>query len=79
MKKFKGYGALILGAIFLYDFAMTFVSNTVGQYDVIGFHVSKFTYLAYLLAVAVSFLSYALTNLYRHESAENPDIASGGE
>ena len=58
MKQIKRYAALILGAIFLYDFIITFKTDITGQFDVIGMEVSKTTYLAYLLAVAISFLSY---------------------
>jgi len=47
-----------MGAIFLYDFTLTFTSDCTGQFDVIGMEVSKTTYLAYLLAVAISLLSY---------------------
>jgi len=61
MKQFKRYGALIIGAIFLYDFTITFTSDCNGQFDVIGMEVSRTTYLAYLLAVAISFLSYGFT------------------
>ncbi|HKL14959.1 MAG TPA: hypothetical protein VJ915_04955 [Balneolaceae bacterium] len=58
MKQIKRYAALIMGAIFLYDFTLTFTSDCTGQFDVIGMEVSKTTYLAYLLAVAISLLSY---------------------
>ena len=58
MKQIKSYGAFILGAIFLYDFIITFSSDGAEPFDVIGMEVSKTTYLAYLVAVAISFISY---------------------
>lgn len=61
MKYLKKYGALILGAIFLFDFIHTLNSISGELYEVIGLEVSKTTYLAYLLAIAVSFLTYGYT------------------
>lgn len=73
MKQIKTYGALIIGAIFLYDFIITFSSGSVEQYDVIGLEVSKITYLAYLLAIAVSFLTYGFTKqTEKSDSATQP-------
>lgn len=67
MKDIKRFGALIIGAIFFYDFLITFASNSAEQYEVIGMEVTKITYLAYLLAVAVSFLSYGFTTQIQNE------------
>ncbi len=75
MKQIKTYGALIIGAIFLYDFIITFSSGSVEQYDVIGLEVSKITYLAYLLSIAVSFLTYGFTKLNEKSDSENQPVS----
>ena len=69
MKHIKKYGALIIGAIFLYDFIITFRSGSVDEYEVIGMGVSKITYLAYLMAVAISFLAYG----FGHQTQNTKD------
>ncbi|WP_340102724.1 hypothetical protein [Rhodohalobacter sp. 8-1] len=70
MKRIKTFGALIIGAIFMYDFIITFTSNSIEQYEVIGMDVSKTTYLAYLLAITISFLSYGFTKQFENEGEE---------
>lgn len=75
MKKIKKFGALIIGAIYLYDFIITFLSNSPEQYDVIGLEVSKFTYLAYLLAIAVSLLTYGFTMQVETSSSDKQPIS----
>jgi hypothetical protein len=67
MRQIKIYGSLILGAIFLYDFIIAFSSDCAEQFDVIGMEISKTTYLAYLLAVAISFLSYGFRKQFKDE------------
>lgn len=75
MKKIKAYGALIIGAMFLSDFMITFLSNSPKQYDVIGLEVSKITYLAYLLAIAVSLLTYGFTKQVEMSNSEKQPIS----
>lgn len=70
MKTIKKFGALVIGAIYLYDFIIIFLSNNAHHYDVIGLEVSKITYLAYLLAISVSFLTYGFT---KHIEAGNTE------
>ena len=76
METFKKYGSLILGAIFQYDFIITFLSTTAEPFDVLGLEVSKINYLAYLQAIAISFLSYGFTKQFQSDekSAETKDI-----
>lgn len=76
MKKVKRFGSLIIGAIFLYDFIITLSSNNVEQYEVIGLEVSKTPYLAYLLAIAVSFLIYGFTRQNEKSDSENQPISN---
>lgn len=75
MEKFKKYGSFILGLIFIYDFLHTLSSNTVETYDVVGLEVSKITYLGYLLAIAVSFISYGLTKHFEKNRDERDEFA----
>lgn len=76
MKSIKKFGSLIIGAIFLYDFVLTFLSNNAEQYDVIGLEVSKLTYLAYLMAIAVSFLTYGYMINIENKDPENQTVSN---
>ncbi|NBC25715.1 MAG: hypothetical protein GVY08_02565 [Bacteroidetes bacterium] len=76
MNKFKTYGSLIIGAIFLYDFIITLSSDSGGEhYDVIGFEVSKITYLTYLLAISFSCLTYGIERQFQESDVHDPPIS----
>lgn len=75
MKYIKTYGALIIGAIYLFDFIHTFRSISNEPFNVIGLEVSKTTYLAYLLAISVTFLAYGFTEKYKNDDADKSQKA----
>ena len=74
MDTLKKVAALIIGLLFLYDFIMTLSSNGDQAFHVIGFEVSKLTYLAYLLATSISFLTYVLTKQMEQAKFKNQQI-----
>jgi len=76
MTKFKTYGALIIGSIYLYDFIITLLSEKGTEYyDVIGFGVSKISYLAYLLAISITFLTYGIKRQFQDNEVNEPPIS----
>lgn len=75
MDKFKNIAALVIGSIFLYDFIITLFSKSDQVYDVIGLEVSRITYLAYLLAISVSFLSYGFTKQSEKKDSVNQTVS----
>lgn len=76
MDKVKKAAALMFGTIYLYDFIDTLSTDSSQVFDVIGFEVSKITYLAFLLAVCVSFLTYGFTKQMEKRDSENQPVSN---